>query len=469
MKPVLSWSHAPCAPPFHNVGDPYICRLAPGKGSVTVEWLGMPEKEYRVLLRERGADSSPDSRIVRGTAVSLTGLKDGCDYDIAVCDPAADTMSRVRLFRTGQAVGTVVNYLHPDDEAYAFSGRYLCSPCIIRHPHGHLLASMDLYAGNAPQNLTLIFRSDDDGRTWHYLTELFPCFWGRMFIHRGILYMLACSTEYGDLLIGRSEDGGKSFSTPTVLLRGSCAGNTEGVHKNPQPPVLYGGRIWTTLEWGAWAKGYHAAMVGSAPEDADLMDASAWLFSEPVKYDPSWPGVAEGPSAGNIEGTLVIFPDGALYNVMRYDMTRCRPNNGLVLAYRVDTGHPEAPLVYDHAISLPGNHAKFTIRQDEQTGLYYTVIDRIRGPEHTGDRNLVSLMRSADCEHWELVCDLIDRRDEDPRQTGFQYIDFFFEKNDMLWLCRAAMNGAHTYHDANYSTFHRLTDFRDRQRQDTMP
>ena len=460
MKPAVSWSYTPYAPPFHEAGDPYLCRLAPGKETVTLEWLGAPDKEYRVVWRERGASSFTDETTVRGTSASLSGLKDGTDYEIAVLDPVSGTRSRIRLFRTGEAVGTVVNYLHPDDDAYAFSGRYLCSPCVIRHPDGQLLASMDLFEGNAPQNLSLIFRSDDDGKTWHYLTELFPCFWGRMFIHRGILYMLSCSTEYGDLLIGRSEDGGMSFSAPTVLLRGSCDRKIEGVHKNPQPPVIYGGRIWTTLEWGTWAKGYHAAMVGSAPEDADLTDASAWLFSDPVKYDPTWPGVAEGPSAGNIEGTLVVFPDGKLYNVMRYDMTGCRPNNGLVLAYRIDTEHPEAPLAYDHAIPLPGNHSKFMIRQDPETGLYYTIISRIRGPEHTGDRNLLSFMRSADCERWELVCDLIDRRNEDPRQVGFQYVDFFFEGDDILWLCRTALNGAHNFHDANYSTFHRIKDFR---------
>ena len=121
---------------------------------------------------------------------------------------------------------------------------------------------------------------------------------------------------------------------------------------------------------------------------------------------------------------------------------------------------PEAPLCYDHAIRLPGNHSKFMIRQDPADGTYLTIISRILGPAHTSDRNLLSLMKSADCEHWTLVCDLIDRRGDDPRQVGFQYVDFFLEGDDLLWLCRTAMNGAHNFHDANYSTFHRLRDFR---------
>ena len=35
------------------------------------------------------------------------------------------------------------------------------------------------------------------------------------------------------------------------------------------------------------------------------MDASNWSITPPLKYDPEWPGVAKGMSAGNIEGTLV--------------------------------------------------------------------------------------------------------------------------------------------------------------------
>ena len=118
-------------------------------------------------------------------------------------------------------------------------------------------------------------------------------------------------------MIGCSEDGGSTFSAPTVLLRGSCHYRWPGLHKNPQPVVESGHRLWNTIEWGCWEQGTHAAMVMSADVDADLMDAQSWHFTPPVPYDPSWPGTAEGPSSGNIEGTLVEAPDGELYNIMR--------------------------------------------------------------------------------------------------------------------------------------------------------
>ncbi len=459
MKPVTSWSYRPYNPPLREDGGIYICRLAPSENAVHVEWLDIGAVEYTVSCKALDG-SEAYTLSVNACECDITGLTADRDYEILV--RAGEKYSRRRLARpTAFACDAVVNYLHPDDDAYDFSGRYLCSPSIVRHPNGCLIAAMDVFRGGAPQNLELLFRSDDDGKTWHYLSELYPCFWGRLFIHRDKLYMISCSTEYGDLLIGRSDDGGRSFTVPTVLLRGACKCDRAGVHKNPQPPMCFAGRMWFTMEWGAWALGTHAAMVGSFPEDADPMDAASWLFSDPTPYDPEWPGVARGRSAGNIEGTLAVLPDGNLYNIMRYDMGRAKPNFGLVLAYRVNTDDPEAPLVYDHAIALPGNHSKFMIRYDEVSACYYTVICRITDSSCVSDRRLLSLMRSRDCEQWTLVQDLIDYRERaQATEVGFQYPDFFIEGDDILLLCRTAVGGAKNFHDSNYSTFHRIRNFR---------
>ena len=458
MKGVAGWSFAPYKPFFFDPGDIYVCRLAPGETGFHCEWLAGPGPEYEVMLRPEGQGEFACAARAAVPEADVSGLEKETDYEFFV--RCGDKKSRVRLFRTGKPVGTVVNYLHPRDGAYAFSGQYLCSPSMVRHPDGYLLSSMDLFAGGAPQNLSLIFRSDDDGRTWHYLTELFPCFWGKLFVHRGSVYMLACSTEYGDLLIGRSTDGGRTFPAPTVLLRGSCKCGVAGVHKNPEPVIEHCGRLYGTLEWGSWGEGYHAAMVMSADVNADLLNPESWRFTPPLRYDPAWPGVAEGPSSGCIEGSLVVSPNGRLLNVMRYDMSRCTPNFGRVLAFRVDTDDPDAPLTYDHAVALPGNHSKFMIKRDPVTGLYFTIISRILNSACAGHRNLLSLMASGDLEKWDLVTDLIDRRNDDPGYTGFQYVDWMIEGDDLLYLCRTAINCPHNFHDANYQTFHRLTGFR---------
>ena len=70
-------------------------------------------------------------------------------------------------------------------------------------------------------------------------------------------------------------------------------------------------------------------------------------------------------------------------------------------------------------------------------------------------------MVSKDLKKWDLVCDLIDKRHEDPMKIGFQYVDFEFDGDDLIWLCRTAQNGASTYHNTNLITFHRTKNFRD--------
>lgn len=463
MKGVTTWSFRPYKPLLFDTGDIYICRVFPGVKKIGFTWLPLDDVDmYTVHIRrcaEEGtvADAYTEEKVT-GTTYVFTELDDNTDYEFYVS--ADDKKSRVRLARTGFVPGeVVVNYLHPDDRAYSFSGNYLCSPSLVRHPDGYLLASMDVFKGGAPQDLTLIFRSDDDGETWEYVSELFPCFWGRMFIHKGSLYMLSVNTEYGDLLVGRSDDGGKTFGMPTVLLRGSSGFKQPGVHKNPQKMLNYNGRLWTTLEWGSWASGGHSAMCASIDENADLLDAANWSFTPPVPYDPTWEGTAKGPSSGCIEGCMTVAPDGSLYNVMRYQVERCEPSYGLALIMRAYPEEPDKPLGFEKVIKFPGNHSKFEITYDEVSGYYISLVSYLCESHKTG-RNLLSLIASRDLENWIHVKDIFDYRDLPEKEVGFQYIAYLIEGDDILFLSRTAFNHAANFHDANYSVFSRIKDFR---------
>lgn len=458
MKKYIGWSYTPFKPLFFDTGDIYICRLAPGATSIRLEWLSVG-KECTVYYREKGIGEFMEAGSTHETYFDIVNLKKDTDYEFYVA--SGDLKSRVRLARTGETFGSVVNYLHPEDDAYYYSGKFLCSPSLVRHPDGCLLASMDLYANELPQNTTLIYRSDDDGKSWHYVSELYPCFWAKMFIHNGELYVLACSTEFGDLLIGKSTDAGKTFTEPVVLLRGGGRKEAAGILKNPQPVVKYGGYLWNTLEWNVQGRTARMPMVMSAPLDSDLLVPENWSFSEPVKYNPQWKGVAKGPTTGNTEGCLVVMPDGKLYDIMRYDMTKTVPNYGLIIAYRVDEKNPEKPLEFSHCINFPANHSKFEIKYDDKSGKYYSIASRIIDSEHFYARTLLSLMVSDDCENWEVCTDIINRLEEDYHKVGFQYVDFEFDGDDIIYLCRVAMNNASTYHDSNYSIFDRIKNFRD--------
>ena len=158
MRGKNTWSYAPYRPLLTNVGDIYICRIAPYKNKLHFEWLGLGEGAYTVFYKRREDFEFICAGQTFDTYYDIDGLCENTDYEFYVC--LGDRKSRVRLARCGESVGTVVNYLHPDDEVYSFSVRYLCSPSLVRHPDGYLLASMDLYASAHPQNLTLSERME---------------------------------------------------------------------------------------------------------------------------------------------------------------------------------------------------------------------------------------------------------------------------------------------------------------------
>lgn len=97
---------------------------------------------------------------------------------------------------------------------------------------------------------------------------------------------------------------------------------------------------------------------------------------------------------------------------------------------------------------------------DDVSKKYWTVCSRILDAAHTGDRNLLTLASSDNLFDRKVVCDLLDYRDSDPKKVGFQYVPFYFDSDDLAYLCSTAFNNAYNFHDANYSTFHRVKDFR---------
>lgn len=460
MKAALSWSYSPYRQITGDKNQIYICRLEPSKTRVTVEWL-RPDGfngDFRVCWRIKGGFETAEVP-VSATSYTIKGLSAAFDYEIYVT--AGELRSAVRLVRPSDVAGKVVNYLHPEDTAYAFSGRYLSSPSIVRCANGDLLASMDVFGKFTPQNLTLIYRSEDNGKTWHYSCELFPCFWGKLFEHRGDIYMLANSNEYGDILIGRSKDNGHSFESPTVLFRSSCSRSEGGLHKNAVPVLEYRGRLWSSIEYGTWEKGgkFHFMMI-SANADSDLTDARNWCMTEPLVYDHNWPGAAVGLTRGAIEGNAVVSPDGRLCCMLRYEIAKCEPAFGLALLLSADPDQPEAAMKFEKFVGFTGNKSKFDIIRDPQSGRYYSIANRISSVECVNHRNLLSLYVSDDLENWRVLCDLMDYTDRDPREVGLQYVDFLYDGDDILFLCRQGYGGAHSFHDSNYITFHTIKNFR---------
>lgn len=442
MKSYANWSYKPYFPYSQTAENkkPYICRLAPSEFSFELEWFDhYYDGEHTLYYAKRASGDFKKLELTSSKAI-VKNLESYTDYEIYI-EAANGTKSNTRLVRTGYVPGTVINYLHPEDKQYAHSGRYLCSPSIVRTPKGNLLASMDLFEGNNSQNVTLVFRSEDDGKSWHYVTDIMPCFWGSLFEHDGKVWMIATSHEYGDLMIGYSEDDGNTWSEPAVILRGASVGHTcisGGAHKAPMPVIKSNGRIWTAFEYGGWhCPGKFSNMVISADEKSDISLSSSWSISEPVNISPE-----DGAMPVSIEGNVVETPEGEVVNILRY-----APNKATV--FKADCESPDAPLEFEGICKFPMAHTKFEIRR-HVSGWYYSV-----GNTYPA-RTRAAIYKSKDLKNWEFVYEVANYNNLNASEVGFQYPSFIFDGDEMLITIRTAFNLAHNFHDANYTLFFRV-------------
>lgn len=450
-----------------------ITRLAPDEDKVEIDFCrrdGTSEKILQIEVKYREIyrffrwkhASQYQKKTFSSKPIILTQLRPNQDYEcVLLIKTAQGQLLRTpsRLFRTGKPIGTVVNYIHPDDQIYDFSGRYTCSPSIVKLPSGRILISHDVYKRGGGQNLTKIFYSDDDGRTFAHLTDLFPCFWGKLFWHRGALYMIATSTEYGALLISKSEDEGVNFLNPTELMP---AGNSlkGGPHKAPMPVIEAKGRLWTGIDHGSWTRGGHASCIASVPVDADLLNAENWTISKPLPYDPNWKGTVQGTARnGLLEGNAVQSKNCEIFNILRYNTMGAIPNYGKAIILKVDENDLRKPLIFHKVIDFPGNMSKFTILYDQKSDLYVSLVNRVE-ETNVKQRNILTLIYSKDLYHWIIAQDII-RIPGNSHKVAAQYIDFIIDSNKIRIASRTAMNNANNFHNANYLTYHEIPNFRE--------
>jgi hypothetical protein len=348
------------------------------------------------------------------------------------------------------------------DHIPASTRTYIGSPSIAVLPDGSYTASHDIFGPKSGKDVTRVFASGDRGMTWRRIAEIRGQWWSTLFVHRGALYIMGTTREYGHVAIRRSTDGGRTWTEPRDGKSGLLHADGR-YHCAPVPVAVHGGRIWRAMEDamgpGAWGSHFRAFAM-SAPEGADLLDAASWTSTDRIGRDPSW---LEGNFNGWLEGNMVVAPDGKLYDVLRVDSPR--PEKAALVEISADgkraTFDPRTGFV-----DFPGGAKKFTIRRDSRSGLYWSLTSPAVGHEsiHPGRvRNTLALASSPDLRSWTVRSVLL--RHPEPLHHGFQYVDWLFEGDDIIAVCRTAFDdeggGAANYHDANYMTFHRIAGFRD--------
>lgn len=355
---------------------------------------------------------------------------------------------------------------------------YLGSPSIIRLKSGDLLATHDYFGPGAPLSengtwhMTSVYRSSDEGVSWTNVTHISGMFWANLFYHQGALYLLGTWERFGSIVIRRSEDEGNTWTHSMdaksgLLFVGGSYRESPSYHCAPVPICVSGSRIYRAFEDNTfydWGRNISAFVI-SAPENADLLDASNWIMSNKLDYDLAWTPPDVGPleRATWLEGNTVEAPNGEVWNVLRFSS---RPLLDKAVVTKVADGGQR--LYFDGApgvIDFPGGVTKFTIRRDSATGTYLTLSNTNVDPALMGQRSVLCLNASDDLVRWRHVETLLEddsglSPEESKRLVGFQYVDWQFDGDDIIYLSRTAYDGAHNFHDANRITFHKIEGYR---------
>ncbi len=343
---------------------------------------------------------------------------------------------------------------------------YVGSPSLCILPDGRYVASHDKFGPGTPftrKAITKIYRSEDRGDHWQEIAQLQGQFWSNLFYHRGALYLMGTDKEHGNLIIRRSTDGGATWSTPNDEHSGLLRSGE--YHTAPVPILTHNGRLWRAVEnaraaTDIWGKRYSAMLV-SAPEASDLLESASWETTNWLGYDSTY---LEGHFGGWLEGNVVVTPEGEIVDLLRVDYPP-GPEVAAIVRLNAETGRLSFDPTCDF-IPMPGAAKKFTVRYDSLTQRYWSLVNMVepayadRNPAWV--RNTQALVSSPDLIHWTTHQIVLQHPDD--RFHGFQYVDWLFEGEDIVFVSRTAFDddtgGAHSNHDANYLTFHRIRNFR---------
>lgn len=413
---------------------------------------------------------------------------------------ALPLLAAVRALAVGRADSDAAAWPPPPGVVVATSPEpatdFLGSPSIVTLPDGTYLAAHDFFGRDARRlHSARVFASHDRGATWAQVGAMDHQFWPMLFTHRGGLYLIGTSKEYGDIVIRRSTDGGRTWTEPKdeksgLLFRGRF-------HCAPVPFASFQGRLWRgfeeyTGEKDQWSGRFFRSFVISVAEDAaDLLDAANWRRTNGLDFNGDW---LKGDRTGWLEGNVVVTPDQRLVNILRLHTVPSlndrfelegpsagHPRTEVAAVIQVDAAKNTVSFDPPHGfIHFPGSMSKFTIRYDAKSGRYWSLVQKVTNPysgyhrdyQPNYQRNVLLLTSSADLKTWTEHAIVLRWREGLPIHrldpVGFQYVDWQIEGDDLIAVCRTAWNGKN-YHDSNFITFHRVKNFRTLTPADSAP
>jgi len=317
-------------------------------------------------------------------------------------------------------------------------------------PNGKYVAIHGFWYTKEKRATTAVYLSDDRGKSWKRVSIIKDQYWSTVFSVGESLYVMGTSYFWSPMIIRRSDDEGKTWTTPSDSKSGLL---TRDKHYRATPvamPILHG-RIWRAVEKAE--DNNHNAFAMSASLDADLLDASSWKSSTKVTIPKDHFG---GTKDRLNDGSIVPGPDSSLFSLMTISEVDSKmammqlSKDGNNLEFDIDSGFIEFPTT-----------RKTIIRFDPKSKRYWALARKTAAPYALN--NVMSLVSSADLVNWKTETILLQHFEG--FRHGFHKPFWHFDGDDIVTVVGTGWGFGHGSH----MTFHRFKNFRDLKMEDSAP
>ena len=130
------------------------------------------------------------------------------------------------------------------------SGIYVGSPGIAICSDGAYVAKYDdcgAASSEWTKAITRVLRSNDRGASWAPAATIEGLFWATLFPHKSDLYLIGTDRHDGAVVMRRSGDGGRTWTSPRDAQSGLLL-DVGNYHCAPVPVLVCHGRLWRAME-----------------------------------------------------------------------------------------------------------------------------------------------------------------------------------------------------------------------------
>jgi hypothetical protein len=293
----------------------------------------------------------------------------------------------------------------------------------------------------------------------------------------GHLYLFAnkpsaTHSRNDDLLLLRSDDGGRTWSEPVTLFKGHYWNCDTGM-------VLHDHHLYWAVDDLSLGQNRGPRLV-AGDLTQDPMSPAAWRISNVVPY-PGMPEAMMNPKYANLElpsqylEPNVIELNGHIRVLAVVKPRRQTTTNLCAVLDSTDDGHT-LDLHFTEYSPMPGGHLKFCILRDEPSRLFWATANfsvdsqgavdwytKAHGHNYAGigdgggnDRRFLMLQYSVDGLNWFPAGCVAQAA---KLSQSFMYACPVVDGGDLAIIARSSVN-APNQHDADTATFHRVRDFR---------